>query len=203
MNDIRQETQSKRFAGVVMAAGAAVSVFTMAHHPTGVDHVAIANAVHAVMISITILLLAGFSYFTVSRDTLHFLDIAGLGAYAVAAIANIFAAITSGFIVPMLVNRGVGSDIFAFTWAFNQSLAKGAVYMTGAAFAAWGLSLVLNGKGIDRLLGVAGVVAGVAPAAILAFNIVDMNVAGAFIIYTVHALFVIAVGLRMAMSNPQ
>lgn len=190
-------TLDLRITGAATALAAALSVIAMGHHPTGAADVALANIVHATMIAISVTLLAGFSRFALWRGIARFPVVFGLVAYGFSAVSNILAATMSGFIVPAIAGRELTEGLMAFAWAFNQSFAFAAVYAIGAAFAGWGIDLVLRGKSIDRGLGVFGIIAGVGPAIGLATGVIDLHVAGAFKIYAVHSLFAIAIGMRL------
>jgi hypothetical protein len=83
-------------------------------------------------------------------------------------------------------------------WPLNQIFAFAAAYAMSGAFALWGADLLLRGpRSIDRLLGLAGIAAGLAPAALLATGALDLHVEGAFIVYAGQALFTVLVGASL------
>lgn len=182
-------------AGGALAAASALSVLAMAHHPTNLEDARLAGAVHGAMMVFVTMSLAGFASFARARGMQRFAVAAGLTFYAAGAVGNLLAASVNGFVAPALAARGgVGEDVIAFAWALNQTLAYGAVYATAAAFALWGADLLTRQA---RLAGLAGLAAGLGPAALLAADALDMQVAGAFIVYGVFAAFGVVIGLRM------
>lgn len=194
----RTEDASKRdgrIIGAVMIIAAALSVFVMAHHPTGADHAGLARGVHGAMMTFTLLLVAGFTQFSLRRGIDRFAVLAAMVAYCAGAIGNLLAALISGFVMTALVDKNVGADVFAFARAFNQAAAYGAVYAFSAAFVLWGGDLTLRGRNVDRLIGVLGVGAGAAPVVMLATGLLKMNVGGAFIVYALQAAFSVAIGI--------
>jgi hypothetical protein len=57
-------------------------------------------------------------------------------------------------------------------------------------------------RGTDRLLGAIGLIAGLAPAALLATGTLDLHVEGAVVVYAAHAFFAGLVGLRLLLERP-
>lgn len=187
-----------RIAGAALIAGAAASVLAMAHHPTGAHGAGgLAGLVHGAMIVLLALQAFGFSHFALRRGLGAPAVLAGLIAYGASLFAHVGAATINGFIVPAIAARGPGAvshDIFLFAWEANQALAKLGVYATGTAFVLWGLHLLRAGGTWPRLLGLAGLAAGMVPAALLAAGAIRMDVAGAFLVYAVHAFWAALVG---------
>lgn len=185
-----------RAAGLALIGAATGTLLAMGHHPTGAHGGALAGIVHGTMIGLLALTTYGLAHFARARGLDRPAVLAGLVAYAVALLGHVGAATVNGFVVPALAARGdgaVGHDIFLFAWESNQALARLGVFATGAAFILWGADLIRD----RRLLGVAGLVAGAVPAAALAAGWIDMDVAGAFFVYALHAGWTGLLGLHL------
>lgn len=194
------DTTGNRVAGAVMAAAALGTVLAMAHHPSGMHGGPVGGVVHGAMIILLMALTWGFLMFAVQRGAGRPLIAAGLLAYAVSLFAHIGAAMINGFIVPALNNPDappVSHDLFRLAWHSNQALAKLGVYMTCAAYALWSLDLMRDRTNMMRLAGVGGLAAGALPAVLLATGKIRMDVAGAFLTYTMHATWAMLVGLLL------
>jgi hypothetical protein len=179
-----------------MIAAAALSFVVMAHHPTGVGHGGLAQGVHGAMIAVVGVLFFGFAHFSLKRG-LKPLVLAGLVAYGLGVGANVAAATINGFVAPALAAKTETHDLFLLLWETNQAFAGLGVATTGAAFVLWSSHLLISGPARNRLFGLVGLAAGVAPVAALAASVLEMNVAGAFVIYSVHAAFAALVGLQL------
>ncbi len=188
-----------RIAGAALAAAALVSVVAMAHHPTSAHGGGGLNGlVHGVMIILVALLAFGFIHFARGRGLDRPAILAGLVAYGISMVVHVGAATINGFVVPALAGRGgVSHDIFLFAWEMNQALAGLGVYATGAAFVLWSIDLVRRETGWLRLVGLAGLAAGAAPAALLAGGAIRMDVGGAMLVYAVHAAWAALVGISL------
>ncbi len=189
-----------RAAGIAMAAAAAGTILAMAHHPSGAHAGGPGGLVHGAMILFLAVLGWGFVTFAVRRGGARPLILAGLVAYGLGVFAHVGAATINGFVVPALAARGdgaVGHDISLFAWESNQALARLGVYATGAAFILWGADLLRGPGGETRALGALGLLAGAAPAALLATGAIGMNVAGAFAVYAAHAAWSALVGIQL------
>lgn len=190
----------QRVAGGVMVLAALGTVVAMAHHPSGTHGGPLGGIVHGAMIVLLMLLTWGFMMFAVSRGAARPLILAGLLAYAVSLFAHIGAATINGFVVPALANPEappVSHDLFRLAWHSNQALAKLGVYMTGAAYALWSIDLLRTSGSALRIVGAAGLLAGLLPAVLLASGAVRMDVSGAFLIYGVHAAWAALIGILM------
>lgn len=186
-------------AGWALALSAALTVLVMAHHPTGTAHAAtLGRIVHGAMMLLVVVMLAGFWRFAASRGLDRFTVTLALALYSAATIGNLLAATINGFIVPALLEREAYHANAALLWTLNQTFAKSAVYAISGAFALWGADLLTKGPGVARVLGAVGIIAGALPAALLAAGVLDMTVAGAFVIYAGQALFTALAGLWLA-----
>lgn len=190
-----------RIAGAALAAAALVSVVAMAHHPTRAHGAGGLNGlVHGVMLVLIVLLAFGFTHFARRRGLDRPAVLAGLVAYGISLFAHAGAATINGFVVPALAGRGPGAashDIFLFAWETNQALAALGVYATGAAFILWSLDLAGRERGLQRLVGLAGLAAGAVPAGLLAAGAIRMDVSGALLVYAVHAAWAALVGIML------
>lgn len=195
------EANNARLAGFVMIAAAALSVLAMGHHPTGAHATGgVGDYVHGTMIIVVAALFFGFTCFAQRRGITRPAILAGLIAYAISLAAHIGAATINGAIVPALAARGhdaLGHDIALLCWEANQALARMGVYATGTAFLFWSADLLTHGRGQERILAIAGLVAGIGPMVALAAGWVAMDVTGAFIVYVVHALWAVLVGIQL------
>ena len=190
-----QMSTADRAAGFALIAAAAGTVLAMAHHPTGAHGGAIGGIVHGAMIALLALGTFGFAHISRRRGLGRPAVLAGLAAYGVALFGHAGAATINGFIVPALAARGeaVGHDLYLFAWAANQALARLGVFAAGAAFILWGVDLLRS----RPWLGGAGIVAGAAPSAALLAGALEMNVAGAFIVYASHAAWTALLGVYL------
>lgn len=188
-----------RIAGAALAAAALTSAAAMAHHPASAHGGGgLIGLVHGVMIVLVGLLAFGFTHFSRGRGLGRPAILAGLIFYGISVVAHVGAATINGFVVPALAGRGgVSHDIFLFAWETNQALAGLGVYATGAAFILWSIDLVRREGGWLRLVGLAGLVAGALPAALLASGAIRMNLSGAMLVYAVHAAWAALVGISL------
>lgn len=186
-----------RHAGVALAAASILSVVAMAHHPSGPGgHGGLNQAVHGIMIVIVLVSLGGYARFAIRLGIARFDVLLGLIAYAASALANVLAATINGFVAPAAFERSVSSDVLRLAWEFNQALAYGAAYGTSAALLLWSFAL-LRCAGFERFLGVSALVVGAVTIGLLAGDLVQMNVAGAFIVYALQAAMGVLVGASL------
>lgn len=189
---------TQRAGGAALVAAAVGTVAAMAHHPTGMHGGGLAQAVHAAMIVFLALTAFGFASFAAARGAARPPVLAGLVAYALALFGHAGAATINGFVVPALAGRGVGAhDIFLLAWEANQALAKLGVIATGAAYLLWSADF-LSRRGTEaKAIGLAGVVAGALPPALLLGGLIRMDVTGAALAYAVQATWGVAVALHL------
>ncbi len=184
--------------GIVLLAGAAGTVFFMAHHPTRMtDLDGIAGLVHGVMLLMLLALSAGFVHFSMSLGLRRLLVLLGLLSYLGAAIFNGLAAIINGFVSPALAARGnnvIGHDIFDLTWDLNQALAVIAVVGTSLAYGLWSVDLL---KRRWFWLAGLGLIASIAPVLLVFFSSGGMEVKTAMAVYSTQVMWAAAVGWVM------
>lgn len=186
-------------AGAVLAITALLVVFTMGHHPTGHGGghgLSLGNIVHGAMIVFLAAQLWALSVFTLGRGADGW-SLAGLVAYAISVIGHVLAATINGFIVPALagaVDTEASHDLFVLLWRANQAFAALGVHATGAAFLFWSVSLLKSGGMTARLTALAGFAAAIAPSALMLSDSLSLNVAGAFLVYTAHSIWLVILG---------
>lgn len=192
-----QKSTGDRPAGIALIAAAAGTLAAMGHHPTGAHGGGgLAGTVHAAMIALLAVTAFGFLHFARRRGLDRPAVLAGLVGYGIALLGHAGAATVNGFVVPALAARGAeaaGHGVFLFAWEANRALAKLGVFAAGAAFILWGADLLRD----KAWLGFAGLAAGALPAVALAVGWIEMNVAGAFLVYAVHAAWGAMVGLHL------
>jgi hypothetical protein len=187
-----------KIGGAALILSSAGIVAGMAHHPAG-PHSALAGPVHALLILLLGLAAFGFAAFVAARGPGRPLLLAGAVAYGFGLFGHLGAAMVSGFIAPALAARGdaVGADLFLLAWESNQALASLGVVAAGAAILLWSLDLLARPGAGARIVGGAGIVAGILPSALLAAGLMEMSLAGAFIAYALHAGWAAALGIHM------
>jgi hypothetical protein len=197
------EVRGDRIAGGVLLAAAAGTVIAMAHHPSGMHGpgghgFGLAETVHAGMILFLGAKLFGLAHFSHRVGFGRPEVLAGSIAYGISAVGHLAAATINGFAVPVLAGRAahgaIGHDIFAFAWELNQAFARMGVTASGIAVILWSIWLVTRSGWASRALGAAGLVAGAAPIVLLLSGAIRLNVAGAFIGYSISAAWIGAMG---------
>lgn len=189
--------RNDRHAGVALAAASILAIVAMAHHPSGPSgHSGLNQLVHGVMIVLVLVSLGGYARFAARLGLQRFDVLLGLIACAAAALANVLAATINGFAAPAALEHAVSRDVLRFAWELNQALAYGAVYASGAALLLWSVVL-LRRAGFERWLGGAALAVGVATISLLAGDVVQMNVAGAFVVYAMQAAMGVLVGASL------
>lgn len=185
---------SDRAAGLMLIVTSLASVAGMASHPaTFAEYTALSRHLHGWLILIDILAFAALTQFARKRGLASFHVLLGSVFLAAGSIANALAGSVNGFVVPELMENGAADKaVLALSWAFNQTMAQGAVYASGAAFLLWGADMARTDDHALKLAGFAGVLSGVIPVLLLATGLIDMRVAGAFIAYSVQAAFGLA-----------
>lgn len=191
-------SRSDRTVGAILLAAAALTVLTMAFHPSGGHGGNLANVVHGAMLVLLGILFFGFCHYSMRRGLNRPLILAALVAYALNYFAHVIAATVNGFIVPALAERGpdIPHALFVLAWESNQAFARLGTAATAVAFALWGLDLLRQENAFSRLVGGIGIVAGVLPLVLL-FNDSTMDVRTALIIYSLHSGFVALVALLL------
>ncbi len=188
----------KQIGGWCLIGSAAATIFGMAHHPSSYQ-AAIGPAVHGAMLMVLLVTAFGFATFVLDRGVQRPSILAGTIAYAVSTFANLGAGTINGFIAPALAqgDAAIGQDILQLCWAANQALAWLGVVTVGAAFLFWSFDFLRRPGVSARLIGVAGLAAGLLPTILLVSGVLSMNVVGAFILYTAQVTWGALVGLHL------
>jgi hypothetical protein len=189
----------RRVAGWALVGAAAASVLAMSHHPTSAHAGGLNTAVHAMLIALAGVGAYGFLHWSRLRGLDRPAVAAGLVAYSIALFGGIGAATINGFVMTALVHEGgAGKPVHLFAWEANQALALLGAYATAAAYALWSVDLMSRGPGrAERLVGMAGIVVALVPAALLAGSLIRMNVGGALLVYASQWGWMALVGLLM------
>jgi len=189
--------QEARAAGWVLAGTGLLSILLMAQHPSGGDTGIMTPLVHGGLQAVLIVQLAAL-LIVARRWGGGLLPTTGLLFFAAGVLAGLGAATINGFVVPLLASYPpdeIGHDILALAWEANQALATLGVIVTGLAFALLSVRLWQEAQ---RGLAIAGWLAGLLPAALLAVGHISMNLHGALFAYVTQAAWMIALGWHVA-----
>lgn len=190
------EAQFDRAAGAALMVAAAATVLMMAHHPTGHGGW-LGQFVHGAMIALLGLATYGLLHVALRRGIERPMILMGAIAYGIALVGHVGAATINGFAVPaMAAHPGIDHGLFVVTWELNQALARLGVVANGIAFLLWSYGFVVQ-RGWARGLGALGIIAGAAPIVLLGTGAVQMNVAGAMIVYSAQAAWLLLLGLYL------
>lgn len=194
-----------RVAGGVLLAAAILTIFAMAHHPTGVGSGAgggvmtLGGFIHATMLVLLTANLWGLTVFTVRQGAGGWM-MAGMLVYGMSYFGNLVAGTVNGFIVPAVaakVDRIASADLFTTLWQLNQGFATLAAYAVGAAFIFWSVFLLRRGKTADIVIGCIGLLAAIGPGLALFTGAIMLDVDGAIVVYGMHAAWTGLLGLQM------
>ena len=188
-----------RDGGIALVSGAIASIILMMNHPSGAHGGPAGQIVHGGMMLALSAMLFGFIAFVMGRGARTPL-ILGLIAYAVSTAAHVGAATINGFTVPVMAawpSGAPGHDVFLLAWLLNQALAGIGVFATGIAYLCWAFDLRRD----QPILAVAGAIAGVVPAALLATGVIKLDVHGALFAYGLHGLWALALGVWMIRTS--
>ena len=169
----------------------------MSHHPTHLGS-GLVEFVHGAMIVLAALATYGLAHMALRRGIGRPAQLMGLIAWGITLFATIGAATIDGFLIPALAaHPGTAHDAFVLAWELNQAFARLGVAATGAALLLWSYGFLAHRSWAARLVGGFGVLLGAAPVALLALGSVRMNVAGALLVYSGHALWMAMLGLYL------
>lgn len=190
MSGVWARSSDDRFAGILLAAASVLAIVGMAHHPVGAAmQTSFFQNLHAALILTAIVSAIAMARLAARRGLERLINLSGLVAFGLGAMANILAGVINGFVTPALLAREAGEAALAVCWELNQALAYGAVYLTSAALVLWGADMVSRERGLSRVLGLAGLLAGLGPSGLLMAGVINMEVSGAFIAYASQAAF--------------
>lgn len=187
-----------RIAGGVLMLAALGIVAMMGHHPSSFHAIGLGRFVHGAMIALVGVTAYGFAHLALRMGVEKPAVLAGLVAYGIGALGGIGAGTINGFVVTGLVARGVTDhNLLLFAWESNQALARIGVIASGVAFLLWSSDFVRRPGWTSRGLGALGIVAGILPILLLWSGMLGMNLAGAILIYGIHAGWIALAGLYL------
>jgi hypothetical protein len=183
--------------GALMLAALGIAVM-MGHHPSSFHAIALARFVHGAMIALIGVTTYGFAHLALRMGVEKPAALAGLVACGIGALGGIGAGTINGFLVTGLVVRGVTDhNLLLFAWEGNQALAHIGVIASGTAFLLWSSDFVRRPGWAARGLGALGILAGTLPMLLLWSGMLGMNLAGAILIYGIHAAWIALAGLYL------
>jgi hypothetical protein len=211
-----ESDRDARIAGIVLVTVPLLSILMMAHHPSAGAHdpaglvaeiaekAPLSRIVHGALIALMGAELFAFIAFC-KRVGFERSEVrAGFVAYSIGTGAMIGAALISGFIVSDLaayyVQQASGDatsfvDLSRLAMTGNQALAKLGVVAMSAAIVLWSVALFRGGR--DRWVGIAGFIAGLAPAIALVAGVIRLDVGGMTLVVVLQAIWIVIVGIQL------
>ena len=211
-----QDSIDTRIPGISLVASAILAMAAMAHHPTAgggdfagfarnVERTAGVNqAVHGTMILLVGVLTWTLLAFAVRRGLHRPLVMAGLVAWAIAAVVMIIPPVFNGFVIVDIARRALAlpeaADMLRVTMQ-TLSSGVGVIVMIGTigmsvAVFLWSADLARD-TGPARWTGVLGLVAGAGLVIALPTAIGRLDLAGMTLVLVVWAVWFLAVGTLM------
>lgn len=187
-----------RIAGAALILASGGTVLMMAHHPTTAHDAAMGRFVHGTLIALIGVLVYGLAHMALRRGLDRPAVLAGLVAYGMGAGATIGAAVISGFVATGLASAGVTDrGLFLLAYQGNQALAGVGVVAMGSGFLLWSVGWVMQAGWMRRGLGLLGIAGGVAPMVLMGTGMMNMNLAGATLIYALESAWTALVGVYL------
>jgi hypothetical protein len=204
---------SDQTSGLVLGAGALLSIFLMAHHPTAgstglvaavgeiARKAALSRFVHGGLIACMGLVLLGLVGLSDALGWRLARVRLAMMAYASGFLALAGAALVNGFIVEGLAERYLGApdgemegvrDLLRLCFETNQTLARAGVMGFSAGILCWSLVL-LQRAGWAKGIGALGLAAGVLPAAGLLTGHLRLHLHGMTAVVLAQAVWYVAV----------
>lgn len=189
-----------RTLAALIAAATLLAVAMMAHHPTAhadgmselVAEIARKSAlngfVHGALIALLGVLLFAFAEFSARPGFDRPLTRAARLAFALGVAAAMVAALINGFVVDALAQRYADADAAALEslrhllrlcWRVNQASAAAGEIARGVAIVLWSCALLRLGR--SRMLGIAGLLLGGAPALLVLLGTLRLDLHGAML----------------------
>ena len=200
-------------AGIIIAAGALLTLVAVAHHPTVGHHAGPAAAlaaivrfaptdrlVHGTLIAVVGALVYAFAVYTLGRGTGRPTALAGFVAYTLGSATTIIAASVDGFLVPEIAARYAGAPPETLPAATSllilcsltiQVATKLGMAALGAGIVLWSADLVRE-TGAVRAVGALGFAAAVA-SVIAAFAGGALTPASLLLVVGAQAVWYVAV----------
>jgi hypothetical protein len=216
-----QDSIDTRIPGISLVASAILAMAAMAHHPTAggggdfagfarnVERMAEVNqAVHGTMIVLVAVLTWTLVAFAARRGLHRPLVMAGLVAWAIAAVVMIIPPVFNGFVIVDIARRALASpeaaDMLRVTMQ-TLSSGVGVIVMIGTigmsiAVFLWSADLARD-TGPARWTGVLGLVAGAGLVIALPTAMGRLDLAGMTLVLVVWAVWFLAVGTLMILRR--
>lgn len=216
-----QDSIDTRIPGISLVASAILAMAAMAHHPTAggggdfagfarnVERMAEVNqAVHGTMIVLVAVLTWTLVAFAARRGLHRPLVMAGMVAWAIAAVLMIIPPVFNGFVIVDIARRALASpeaaDMLRVTMQ-TLSSGVGVIVMIGTigmsiAVFLWSADLARD-TGPARWTGVLGLVAGAGLVIALPTAIGRLDLAGMTLVLVVWAVWFLAVGTLMILRR--
>ncbi|MFL6590915.1 MAG: hypothetical protein ACJ8M4_12175 [Chthoniobacterales bacterium] len=209
---------SQRLAGFVLGAAALLAMVAISHHPVArarrgpemfeaINQLASTDrAVHGALIVIMFAMIFSFTVYTLTRPRLSICVLAWVAFFA-GSMCVIGAALTDGFFVPTFAEHyphtaptdtGPALAILNASAVVIQVLTKFGFLALSAGTLFWSIDLVLD-RGPSRLIGLLGLLASLAVAALLIFA-GALNPHSLLIIVALQALWYLAISYWMIAS---
>lgn len=188
--------QEYRAAGWMLVGTGLLTILLMSRHPSSAIDI-MTPLVHGGLQAVLLVQLAALLIVARRWGEGLFLT-TGIMFFAAGVLAGLGAATINGFIAPSLASYPpdeIGHDILAFAWEANQALATLGVIAIGLAIAILSVRLWQDRR---RGLAIAGGLAGLVPALLLAVGHIGMNLHGALLVYGTQAAWLIALGWHCA-----
>lgn len=188
-----------------MIAGAVMGLVTMAFHPTGGGHAALALAVHALgLMGATIGFYGGWvlTRRLAARGALSEL---ALAFYGLGAVATLLATVASGFLASGLIAqvaasqgeaRAAAAAVLHYNGATNQAYAKVLVAASSVAIGLWSMEIVRT-RLMRRAAGTLGCGVAVVTLLILLSGHLTLDVHGFGAVVLAQAIWLILVGAEL------
>jgi hypothetical protein len=210
-------SHASRVAGIVLIVATAVSTLTMAHHPAvtapDIGHAMqqlrtmadLSAWVHGILIALMLVIYWCLTEYSLRRGVERPLVRLGLVFYGAGVVAMIGAAVISGFVTaripdlaPQLVDQDlhVAAQLINFSGVLNRAMADIGTVAMSAGILAWSIGL-LHSAGWPRVVGGLGILVGAAPALLLIFGGLHLNVQGMMMVVVVQAIWNICIGVLL------
>jgi hypothetical protein len=200
----------ERLGGWAMIAGAVMGLVTMAFHPTGGGHAALALAVHALALAATPLAFYGGWVLTRRLSAGGPLAELALAFYGVSAAATLLATTASGFLASDLIARAAALQgearaaadaVMHYNFALNQAFAKVLVAASSVAIGLWSMEIVRT-RLMRRASGVLGCVVAVVTLLALFSGHLTLGVHGFGAVVLAQAVWLVLVGAELRQAAP-
>jgi hypothetical protein len=198
---MRRET----LGGWCMIAGAVMGLTTMAFHPTGGGHAALALAVHALAIAATPIAFYGGWVLTRRLSAEGALSELALAFYGLSAVATLLATAASGFLASDLIARVAASQdearaaaaaVLHYNGASNQAYAKVLVAASSIAIGLWSMEIVRT-RLMRRAAGILGCVVAAVTLLALFSGHLTLDVHGFGAVVLLQSIWLITVGTEL------